>query len=106
MEAATQKRLYAIHLGRHVKGCVKGPVSAVPAKGFLFHVAPDGSHVVPDFASIRKCLPAQYRKAFDKSALSRLSCQSGNETTFHYHLHDTRGRYFNTVYAIGYDAKA
>jgi hypothetical protein len=92
-------RLYAIHLSRHVKGCVKGPAPAVPAQGILCDITPQG-FVVPDRAAVSQCLPPQYRKAFARSGMSQTR---GNEGTYHWDLHDTRGRYFNTVYAIGYD---
>ena len=91
--------LYHLHLSRHVAGMVRGPVKAMPAKGFLSdRCAESGALVVPDESSVRECLPAFYRKAFDRTrfSLSRVSGQSG----FHIRLRGSRGQYLNTIYAI------
>lgn len=95
----TPTRLYALHLSRHVKGMVKGPVRTQPPAGALFDIAPSGDMVVPCKDAVRACLPACYRKAFDRAGLSQISGQSG----FHWTLRDVRGRYINTVYAIPRD---
>lgn len=88
--------LYTVHLSRHAKGMVKGPVPAVPAKGILFDLSPDGAQVVPDMAAIAQCLPARYRKAMANAALSQINGRDG----FHISLYGSRHRYLNTVYCL------
>ncbi len=94
-------RLYSIHLSRLVKGTAKGPVRTVAPSGRLFDVDPsNGEMVVPDRDAIRACLPACYRKAWDRNAaMSQISGQEG----FHFTLRDSRMKYINTVYAVPYD---
>lgn len=93
------KRLYALHLSRHIRGMVKGPVKTMHPIGVLFDVDKQGNTVVPDKSSVRDCLPACYRKAFDRASLSQISGQEG----FHWRLRGHDGKYLNTVYAIPID---
>ena len=90
--------LYTVALSRHVRGCVKGPVGAVPANGLLFDVdAATGELVVPDIGAVKECLPACYRAAFDRSAaLSQTKGRYG----FHVTLYSSRGRWLNVIYLM------
>lgn len=93
-------RLYTLHLSRHVKGMVKGPVTTEAPKGTLFDIEPHtNALVVPNKAAVTECLPACYRKAFDRAGLSQLSGREG----FHWTLRSSRGQYLNTLYAVPYD---
>jgi hypothetical protein len=91
--------LYTLGLSRHVRGMVKGPVPAVPAAiaGHLMN----GDIVRPDVDAVRNCLPACYRKAFDRAG-GTFWFSSENEAPAYMTLHDTRGRYLNTLYAQPY----
>lgn len=94
--------LYHVHLSRHVSGCVRGPVRAIPATGFQFDVcAETGAHIVPDFESVIDCLPASYRKAATRAG-ARFGRYAGSAGQFHVTLHDARNRYLNTVYMIAH----
>jgi hypothetical protein len=92
--------VYTLHLSRHVKGMTKGPVRAAPATGVVFDFCEEtGAAISPCRASVRACLPACYRKAFDRSL--RLSQFSGKRGV-HIALYGSRGRYLNTIYAVPY----
>jgi len=89
--------LYHLHLSRHVKGMVKGPVHAVPRGiGYVCDYDENGDAVWPDNKAVRECLPACYRKAFDRSSPSMYSNSKG----IHFTLYDTRNKYINTIYCI------
>lgn len=83
-------RLWYMHLSRHVSGMVRGPVQSADAR-----------FVTPRTTDVRACLPAQYRKAFDRviSGGGR-KVNERPDSSLSLTLRDTRGRMFNTLYAI------
>lgn len=93
------KRLYALHLSRHIRGMAKGPVNTMQPIGIVFELDTEGNQVVPDPDSVWDCLPVCYRKAFRKAGLSQIR----NVPGFHWTLRGHNGKYLNTVYAIPND---
>jgi len=85
--------LYALHLSTHKTGMVKGPVNGETI----------GISEMPERAAVRECLPHFYRKAFDRAGSF---WQNKHDVTKPQHvtLHNSRGKYLNTVYAIPYEA--
>ena len=91
--------LFAMHLGRHVRGMVKGPVKAAPA-AYAGHLCAETKDIVkPDPDAVRACLPACYRKAWDRSGGT---FWYGAGRTPHLTLRNSRGKFLNTLYAIPY----
>lgn len=89
---------YCLHLSRHVDRFGKPFAPAVPAM-LCGHLDSDsGAIVSPDAAAVRSALPHYWRKAFDRAG-SFWFPKDGNGAA-HVALHDSRGRYRNTVYAI------
>lgn len=97
-------RLYTLRLSRPVKGMVAGPVKAEYAAGIMFHVSPEGGHVVPCRSSIHWCLPPCYRAAWSRNP--PIGKYSGSTDEFFYVLRDARGRTLNTLYATAKDYPA
>jgi len=100
--------LWALHLSRHVRGMVKGPVKSVPAMyaGHLCKATRD--LVKPDSDAIASCLPANYRKAWARSGGNFWFTHTESDQNVHGRgavyitLRNARGRYMNTLYAIPY----
>jgi hypothetical protein len=94
--------LYTIHLSKHTRGMVKGPVKAIPAV-YAGHLCKDTNYIVkPDPEAIRECLPAYYRKAFDRTGGSFWFSSRGNNCPASLELRGSRGQYLNTIYAQPY----
>ena len=94
--------LYSLHLSRPVRGFGKPSVRTYPAPAITGHRDPDGDIVVPHYNEVRLALPAQYRKAFDRSGAQFWYDKHGGFTPCHLTLRDSRGRYLNTLYATPY----
>ena len=92
--------LFTLHLSRHVRGMVKGPVKARPSVtsyGGLWREA-EQDFMRPDYDAIRECLPAQYRKAYFRSGMRFWFPKEGAGPA-HLALYGSRGQYLNTIYA-------
>lgn len=96
--------LYSIHLSRHIDGFGKPSVRAMQS-ALAGHLR-NGELVRPDVDAIRAALPHYYRKAFDRSGKGFAFHKHDDSKPAHCHLHDRRGRYMNTIYAIPYEYKA
>lgn len=94
--------LYILNLSRHIRGMAKGPVKAIPAM-YAGHLCDEtGQLVKPDMEEIRECLPACYRKAFDRSGGNLWYSSRGNNYPASLELRGSRGQYLNTIYAQPY----
>lgn len=100
--------LFALHLSRHVRGMVKGPVHAVPAMYAGVLCSETKEIVKPDAAAMRECLPACYRAAFDRTqgnlwfSNDEASDAVHGKRAAYVALRSSRGKYLNTLYAIPY----
>lgn len=83
-----QIRLWHLHLGRHVRGMVRGPVKDSA-------VLPDA----PDTDSTRECLPHFYRAAFERARRGGWS-RVQRDSIVSLALYSSRGHQLNTLYAI------
>lgn len=89
--------LFNLSLSRHIKGFGKPAVHC--AERALTGVYVAGKPYGPKNDEVRNCLPAQYRKAFDRA--EGVWWFDANEPwkAAYCTLRDYRGRYLNTVYA-------
>lgn len=95
--------LWKLHLSRHVRGMVHGPVQSRPAMLSGFLCQETGEIMRPDPASVAKCLPACYRKAFDRSGGRFWHSRDDNANKpATLPLYDRKGKYLNTIYAFPY----
>lgn len=89
---------YCLHLSRPIDRFGKPFVPAVPA-AFSGHLDPENGDIVkPDAAAVRSALPHYWRKAFDRAGSFWFPMDG--DGTGRITLHDSRGRYCATVYAI------
>jgi hypothetical protein len=87
--------LYYLHLSLHVRGMVKGPV--ISTQGPI--------SLEPDNASVLQCLPSCYRKAFRAAGNMwwRNAHEGPGENLRWLRLYSSRGKYLNTIHAVGKD---
>lgn len=93
--------LYSIHLSKPIKGFGKPSVHSKPAMIAGHTCQETGEIVSPDVQAVREALPHYYRKAFDRTGGTFWFNKNEREAAY-LTLHDARGRYLNTVYAIPY----
>lgn len=88
---------YSIHLSRAPGNWQKRRVPAVQA--MLVGHYENGNAYKPDREAVRAALPAMYRKAFDRDGAFWYDNDDNTKAAYST-LHDARGRYLNTIYAI------
>lgn len=96
--------LFTLSLSRHVAGMVKGPAKAAEQGivGYYIGYYVDGKPYAPDAAAVRACLPACYRKAFDRTNGKFWFPKPDDGGPGFLSLCTARGRYLNTIYAQPY----
>ena len=95
--------LYTVLLSKSVRGAVKGPVKALRAIYAGHYRECEKDIMRPDMNAVRECLPACYRKAWDRNIMTAWFPSTGDGPAY-VTLRGSRGQYLNTVYLQPFDA--
>lgn len=95
--------LWKLHLSRHVRGMVQGPVQSRPAMLSGFLCQETGEIMRPDPASVAECLPSFYRLAYARTGGGFWHPKDNHDGKIaSLVLYSSKGKYLNTIYAFPY----